>query len=121
MVSNTTLKNKKMKYIIALLFALTFSKIDAQNLQFSQVISQSVAVNESVTVPSGKVWKIEFAAIYGPNVVNASIRVNNSSSIVSCQNCSSVNSFPIWIKAGDVLNFIGADGYISAIEFTVVP
>lgn len=110
-----------MKYVIALLFALTFSKIDAQNLQFSQVISQSVAINESITVPSGKVWKIEFAAIYGSNTSAARIRVNNSSDIVSCKSCGYVNSFPIWVKAGDVLNFISAEGYISAIEFTVVP
>jgi hypothetical protein len=120
MVFNTTFKFKNMKYVIVLLFALAFSNIDAQNLQFSQVISEKVVNGGVLTVPSGKVWKIEYATIYGPNTYSANIRVNNSQ-IVGCYTCAYEEHFPIWVKANDVISFNNADGYISAIEFTIVP
>lgn len=109
-----------MKHIIALLFAFAFYQADAQNLQFSQVISENVENGATLTVPSGKVWKIEYATIYGSNVNLANIRVNNSQ-IVGCYSCAFEEHFPIWIKSNDVLSFVGAAGYISAIEFTLVP
>jgi len=108
-----------MKHIIALLFAFACYQADAQNLQFSQVISENVGNGATLTVPSGKVWKIEYATINSSSNL-ASIRVNNSQ-IVGCYSCAFEEHFPIWIKANDVLSFVGAACYISAIEFTLVP
>ena len=120
-----------MKYVIALLFALTFSKIDAQNLQFSQVLTFSAEtslVNQDVligTVPNGKVWKIESMnqiTQYCSYSVNG-IGINN---FYSTNLTPSPSVFlPIWLKAQDNLSFRVSFGYgsyfVSIIEFTIVP
>ncbi len=108
-----------MKYVIALLFALTFSKIDAQNLQFSQVLTYSLSPNTQTvvgTVPTGKVWKIDFIRVG----TGGSVSVNNGS--IANQTSYGWNQFPIWLKAEDVLTASGGSNYFfSIIEFTVVP
>jgi hypothetical protein len=123
MVSNTTLKNKKMKYIIALLFALTFSKIDAQNVQFSQVLTFSMSSSDTYVVPNGKVWKIEYAALSPVNSVSK-LQVNGLDILLS-MNTSNTNSFPIWLKSNDVISMTASSGvpacFISIIEFSIVP
>jgi hypothetical protein len=132
MVSNTTLKNKKMKYVIALLFALTFSKIDAQNLQFSQVLTFSGTttgnngISQLGTVPSGKVWKIVSISNLGNY---HSIQINNVSVTTGIANAS-INTYlylPIWLKDGDQIRHVNyssssnSDYFVSIIEFTIVP
>ena len=108
-----------MKYIITLCLALAFSSIDAQNLQFSQVLTftGSYSSNNQWTqvVPDGKVWKIEFAQV-------SSILRLNGKALLTNSNLNQ-NQFPIWIKAGDVLSFgnNSDDLNISIIEFTLVP
>ncbi len=112
-----------MKYVIALLFALTFSKIDAQNLQFSQVLTYSLTLSANTivgTVPTGKVWKIEFIRVG----TGGSVSVNDRS--IANQTSSGWNQFPIWLKAEDVLTASGSSNtpesyFFSIIEFTVVP
>ncbi len=126
MVFNTTLKIKKMKYIIALLFALTFSKIDAQNLQFSQVLTLTGQVNGSNQtalvgiVPEGKVWKIESMN----NIGNSKSFAVNGVDITTA-NSSYQTNFPIWLKSQDNLTFTSSSGtqqyFVSIIEFTIVP
>jgi hypothetical protein len=126
MVSNTTLKIKKMKYVIALLFALTFSKIDAQNLQFSQVLTLTGQVNGSNqtalvgTVPEGKVWKIESLNNLGSSKY---FEVNGIG--ITTPNSSWPTQFPIWLKSQDNLscrsNSNVQEYFVSIIEFTIVP
>ena len=89
-----------MKYVIVLLFALAFSNIDAQNLQFSQVLTFSGSQNptQNYIVPDGKVWKIVAAKTYKTdyrinNIQNAII--NNGSGALD--NAAQTNSFPIWL------------------------
>lgn len=112
-----------MKYIITLCLALAFSSIDAQNLQFSQVLTYSGQVltagsgfpggysSPIWSVPEGKLWKIESYSsnlwINGFNVITA-------------------NNGIVWLKAGDQVGFytgslFQAIYFISIIEFTVVP
>ncbi len=131
MVSNATLKIKKMKYVIALLFALTFSKIDAQNLQFSQVLTftgQTVLIDQDISlgiVPDGKVWKIESlnqANRYCSYSVNGYSIKNETSTYT---NTNTFCNLPIWLKAQDNFSFrcsYGSGSYVvSIIEFTIVP
>lgn len=99
---------------------MAFFNMDAQNLQFSQVISSSVNQDSELIVPTGKVWKIEYATVYGSNAGYSQVRINNNQ-ITGCFTCSYKEHFPIWVKSNDVISFIGSNGYISAIEFTIVP
>ena len=114
-----------MKYVIALLFALAFSNIDAQNLQFSQVLTYNmVNQQEIITVPSNKVWKIEYAAL-SPVNSGSKLQVNGLDILLS-MNSSSTNSFPIWLKSNDVLSIMSSGSsppacFVSIIEFTIVP
>ncbi len=115
-----------MKYIFILFFALLFSKADAQNLQFSQVLTYAGQIqtwdggsNLSPTwvVPEGKVWKVESYAMSYLFVNNVNITSNTNQGI-------------IWLKAGDSIKYgsttmsIPSPGYsyfLSIIEFNVVP
>lgn len=115
-----------MKYVIALLFALTFSKIDAQNLQFSQVLTFSGTtagvngVSQIGAVPAGKVWKIESISNLGNNHY---VTINN----ISVATGSNSPSLPIWLKESDEIkhintsNFSSGEYFVSIIEFTLVP
>ncbi len=107
-----------MKYIIALLFALTFYKIDAQNLQFSQVLTYNLVDLQELTVPSNKVWKIESAKYY-TGLSNAGLWMNGY--CLACASIyNSVDHFPIWLKSSDVIKAQGPV-FLSVIEFTIVP
>jgi hypothetical protein len=111
-----------MKYIFVLFFALHFSNANAQNLQFSQVLTFGLTATANTVVgvvPENKVWKIEFA-----HVGSSSLEVNNYS-IVS-KTANGWNQFPIWLKAGDILSANGSTNlppsyFISIIEFNIVP
>ncbi len=118
-----------MKYVIALLFALTFFKIDAQNLQFSQVLTfsgQVTVANQSFligTVPEGKVWKIESL-----NNLGSGFWYQINGSEITTGNYNYPTHFPIWLKAQDNISFYNASGtgsqpkyFVSIIEFTIVP
>ncbi len=113
-----------MKYIFIVFFASLFSKADAQNLQFSQVLTFGLTSTANNTVagvvPENKVWKIEFARIS----TGGNLKVNNYSIANSTGN--GWNDFPIWLKSGDILQADGSPNgsqyyFISIIEFTVVP
>ncbi len=116
-----------MKYIIALLFALTLSKIDAQNLQFSQVLTLTGQVNGSNqtalvgTVPEGKVWKIESLSNFG-----GSIHYEINGVAITMRDNTYQPHFPIWLKEQDNLgcyNYTSGNPsyFVSIIEFTIVP
>ncbi len=110
-----------MKHIIALLFAFACYQADAQNLQFSQVITYSGQVlpagsgfpggysSPLWTVPEGKVWKIESYSTY--------LWLNG-------YNVNPTNNGIVWLKAGDQVGFYTGGVYshiyfISMIEFSV--
>lgn len=134
-----------MKILLLTLFALPFSMLFAQgNLQFNQVltISGSISVSGSSnkvnsptqTVPSAKVWKVEYigasfvsATYFAP--INWGVTINTQDLYVSTSSyLTSLNS-PIWLKAGDQLSFVtngtGSTGSIeylfSIIEFNIIP
>lgn len=134
-----------MKILLLTLFALPFSMLFAQgNLQFNQVltISGSISVSSSSgkvnsptqTVPSAKVWKVEYigasfvsGAYFAP--IPWGVTINTQDLYVSTSSyLTSLNS-PIWLKAGDQLSFVtsgaGSNGSIkylfSIIEFNIIP
>ena len=133
-----------MKKIIILALLISLCKINAQgNLQFNDVknieitgttspfdpnIGVPISTIGTITVPTGKVWKIE----------STSVKENNTSDISSTPSYvlilnnhrASGNSsiFPIWLSAGNYLvkvsggaASIAVIASISAIEFNVTP
>ena len=107
------------------------------NLQFNQVLSYAQLhglsscgsnvcswTGPTYTVPTGKVWKIEYFAQGGQ--YPASLLVNSSFDITSVNNGS-----PVWLKAGDQIQLrrvcttancaSGGSYLLSIIEFNVVP
>jgi hypothetical protein len=112
-----------MKYIFILFFALLFLKADAQNLQFSQVLTYAGRIeNASIyqpsplwTVPDGKVWKVE---VYSLDFLHLNdVLLNNNS-----------NQGVLWLKSGDAVQYKSPSNYLvdykyilSIIEFTIVP
>lgn len=113
-----------MKYILTLILAMAFFNMDAQNLQFSQVLTYSITSTANNTVvgivPENKVWKIEFARIG----TGGAIDVNGYP--IASNTSQGWNQFPIWLKSGDILSADGSTNtppsyFISIIEFTIVP
>jgi hypothetical protein len=121
---------KTFFFLISFTFcSLAFSQ---GNLQFNKVLtynglingsnslisSNGTYVNASVkyTVPTNKVWKIEYAYFTNGYLFFNNFQSTNSSNFIT--------SSPIWLKAGDTLQF-GAAGeghfFISIIEFNIVP
>ena len=111
------------------------------NLQFNQVLTYqgelngSVLISPSYVVPVGKVWKIEYLTDTRYNVTNS---VNFIGPLINGVHLVvTASSLPIWLKAGDSLQYKG--GYyanngsedpaykalrsycISIIEYNVVP
>ncbi len=117
-----------MKYILTLILAMAFFRMDAQNLQFSQVLTYSgnQVVPVGFVVPVGKVWKVESAS-----TAFTQWSVNNVSFLESGYTSSGTyrtipDKFPFWLKEGDVLTpgNVGTNSYsyfVSIIEFTIVP
>lgn len=115
-------------------------KISAQgNLQFNQVV---IVFDQPQTVPTGKVWKVESylqqqvsIATNFPTTGCADLTRprpyfidnfayhniegigNGNSSFAS----TAKNSFPIWLKPGQVVKTSCAGDFLSIIEFNVVP
>jgi hypothetical protein len=102
--------------IIACLF-LSINLFSQGNLQFSQVLlfSSNNGYGNQVTVPAGKVWKIE--SFFISNNVSLQIIINNIPYNVTTQ------SFPFWVPSGTTFNMFVSSGSVtvSIIEFNVVP
>ena len=94
-------------YLFGILFfmipLMSFSQ--TTNLSYSQVITQTGTVsvpyggtsNLSITVPAGKVWKVEAATVFG----DAMMKINEMVAIYFRANSAFVvNYCPIWLKAG---------------------
>lgn len=108
--------------IFCCLSSLSYSQY---NLQLNQVINlEFTSAGTTVTVPMGKVWKIENCLLtsinnYACMVLNGTtyyLRQHNSSS-------SAWDNFPYWIGEGKTVTFGGNcyPGVLSILEFNLVP
>lgn len=118
-----------MKTIFFLFAFLILGSLKAQgNLQFNQVINMAfTAANTTpVTVPAGKVWKLENCMLNTPSN-NYAYMLYNGVYYNLRQQLSSANvvNFPFWLSSGTTVTFGGngggAGGMLSIIEFNVVP
>ena len=121
---------KILSLVVALLFTASLSSFAQGNLQFNQVISASLnlgsnANSTTLTVPVGKVWKIESMGCnnYTPQNISYVINAIAFSVIPGYQKDAGST---IWLKAGDTFylrNLVNyASGvYYSILEFNIVP
>jgi hypothetical protein len=110
----------------ALFSALSSQLYSQGNLQFNQVLNIEFASmgSTAVTVPAGKIWKLENCMLtsinnYACMVFNGTtyyLRQHNTSS-------SAWDNFPFWFGSGKTVTFGGgcSAGIVSVIEFNVVP
>jgi hypothetical protein len=118
-----------MKYIVVLFFALLFNEAHAQgNLQFNQVINMAFtgANTTPVTVPAGKVWKIENCMLSTVSNAYAYMLYNGVYYNIRQQISSAHNvNFPFWLASGTSVTFGGngggAGGMLSILEFNIIP
>ncbi|CAN5290168.1 hypothetical protein BH09BAC1_BH09BAC1_02610 [soil metagenome] len=137
--------------ILSVLFAIATISCFAQgNLQFSQVVQVSLtttfvttanfpSVQQSFTVPSGTVWKVESAMASYESITtgliqpSAYITLDNKNLTYSNTSTPTywASVFPLWLPAGTyTLKLVypnsptvgnKMNGSISAIEFNIVP
>lgn len=133
-------------FFIVLFIAFSTWSFSQGNLQFNQVINMSYNYNflntgqkqtvGSVTVPVGKVWKIESGSIHGeysannyPYPLETSLFLGDFCVIsMSSGNYGSPVNYPIWLSAGVysvVMNVNNNGGNLkcalSVIEFNIIP
>ena len=128
-----------MKHLFTyLLVAISATSFAQGNLQFNQVLNFNYSATiglyassnvATVTVPTGKVWKITSASSERQNELTSSaIKVDNHVLYKDKTQAMSLNT-PYWLQAGThtitLSNLYGGTstihGSISAIEFNVVP
>jgi len=111
------------KSIVILLFFIAFGAKAQGNLQFNQVITKSQILScgqtsTTLTVPVGKVWKIEYYSYDSFYINNINLSFNSSAD----------DNRPIWLKAGDSIyykntfpstNCIAVNFLLSIIEFNI--
>jgi hypothetical protein len=125
------MKKNHILFLFVALFVFGVSKTSlAQgNLQFNQVILLDIAGagTQAVSVPAGKVWKIESVSM-GSSGSTPSVFLRNSGlvNIAHFSTSSSVSAtYPFWLPSGFTGSFL--NNYpstrctISIIEFNVVP
>ena len=126
-----------------LLFVLTYTVVGlfhAQgNLQFNQIVTVGTT---SLTVPAGKVWKVEsysesevtFNSNYSSGGVNSNYHrplvINNNNyyffgnmatASSGANYVTTGNKLPIWLKPGDQIRTVCSSDFASVIEFNIVP
>ena len=110
---------KKLLSIAVLLISLSVS---AQgNLQFNQVLSLDANVaGNPVTVPAGKVWKIESVA-FSNNNAYFQIQWGGVNYFV-LNNSAPYANLPYWLPSGESVSLVAnVNAKVSIIEFNVVP
>ena len=118
-----------MKTLLFTMGLFFLGSVKAQgNLQFNQVINMafSGANTTPVTVPAGKVWKLENCMLNTPSNTYAYMLYNGVYYNMRQQQSSAHNvNFPFWLSAGTSVTFGGngggAGGMLSIIEFNTVP
>lgn len=120
-----------MKKSILILFSLfTFSIAFAQsgyNLEFSQAI---LVENSTMTVPSGKVWKVVSVQRDDISAFNARIDINGSEiyvgggyqdGVTQHQRVSKFSeTFPIWLPSGSTIKAGTGIQFVSVVEFNLI-
>ena len=121
----------KIISVLAIIFCVTFFAHESKaqgNLQFNQVILFDLAsgATQAISVPPGKVWKIETANT--GNGSSGAVWIRNASSQaiaqLSTSNTSSSSNYPFWLPSGYSGNFYNVSvgrACVSIIEFNVVP
>lgn len=122
------------KQFLLIIFGLSFFFVNAQgNLQFNQVLTYSGSlsyttnISPTYTVPSGKVWKIEYTT---GNRDGLFLLINNISTISLTGNPNwGLTPLIFWLKANDFIKFIfetnnlalTSNYFVSIIEYNIVP
>ena len=122
-----------MKILLLSFFLVLCSLLYSQgNLQFNQVLTGSATlgtngVSAILTVPTGKVWKIESVNGWADCGSRLGITINTIPTLVSNA------KFPIWLKSGDTFRMTVQTNagtgiacgpmnyYYSIIEFNIIP
>lgn len=129
-----------MRTLFFLFAFLILGSFNAQgNLQFNQVVTVNAT---SLTVPAGKVWKVEsflqsqvaYDANYSAGCINANYHrplvINNNNyyffgnmatASSGANYITTGNKLPIWLKAGDQIRTVCSSDFASVIEFNIVP
>jgi hypothetical protein len=123
------MKTSNYKKLILFLFInLTFSCYSQTNLEFNRVVTQAGALSgsnfyqtSSITVPDGKVWKLERYTrnqLYINNVLIQDMYFSSSFPVI--------DDSPLWLNEGDSFYFqfqfpccnpVNTSWYFSALEF----
>ena len=130
---------KKILKTIIFLLLVSAGMLAQGNLQFNQVV---IVMDQPQTVPAGKVWKIESyqqqqvgistnlpttgcADLSRPRpyfIDNFSYyNIEGAGNGNSSYSSVAKNTFPIWLKAGQIVKTSCAGDFLSIIEFNVVP
>jgi hypothetical protein len=125
-----------MKYLFSLIIAgFSILTLAQGNLQFNQAL---IVTNTQLTVPVGKVWKVESYtpssaySSHNGNPQTHALIINGDSRIVGLSggvnyNYSSgshspvMHSFPIWLPSGTTLISGPGTSMISVLEFNIIP
>ena len=96
------------------------------NLQFNQVIMYDMTSGgtQNITVPAGKVWKIESASTSNGSTVGVSLRNAALQNIGILSTSTAASNFPIWLPTGftgSFYNNAAGRSMVSILEFNVVP
>jgi hypothetical protein len=143
------MKEFRKEFLLVSLAILLFGNVFGQgNLQFNQVISMNFSATgfdggnfpwdiQPVTIPSGKVWKIESVRLTErDDSAPVYYRSNNAAAFIIGENLIETGSatsnypFPVWLPAGNYSFKLQGEswsaGYsyyclVSIIEFNVIP
>lgn len=117
-------------FLFAAILIFGFSKSSSAqgNLQFNQVILLDIPFNsvQNISVPAGKVWKIESAGS-GSSSSNGVYLRNASATAIAYFATANVSSspYPYWLPSGFIGSFQNIHPSlrmtVSIIEFNVVP
>jgi hypothetical protein len=123
---------KNLLLFSCLLISLSFN---AQgNLQFNQVLHLEITccTASTFTVPVGKVWKIEGAMAYNNSYPTRITAINGNPMEAYLTGYTYLNygilpiPLPYWLPTNTQVSFntgsgLGQKGYVSIIEFNVIP
>ena len=111
-----------MKHLLISCFLLlSLNLFSKGNLQFNQVlILDATVAGNAVTIPAGKVWKIESVAMTSNNSY-FQIQWGGSNYFV-INTSSGYSNLPFWLPSNTTVTFIASSATkVSIIEFNVVP
>jgi len=111
-----------MKKLILIAICFVSLQLSAQgNLQFNQVLLLDASnPANAVSVPVGKVWKIESVALSNNNAY-VQLEIGGTNFFLANSSVP-FEHFPYWVPGGTSLGLYGsAPGKLSVIEFNVVP